>query len=141
NTGLKMKLKELLKHIDFLEVRGETNPDVSAVEFDSRKVKPGTLFIAQKGLHADGHQFIPKALENGAVAVICEKFPENIPAGTAMVRVADSMESTGQVASVFYGDPSRKMKVVGVTGTNGKTSIATLLFMLFRELGYSAGLI
>lgn len=136
-----MKLKELLKHIDFLEVRGETNPDVSAVEFDSRKVKQGTLFIAQKGLHADGHQFIPKALENGAVAVICEKFPENIPAGTAMVRVADSMESTGQVASVFYGDPSRKMKVVGVTGTNGKTSIATLLFRLFHELGYSAGLI
>jgi UDP-N-acetylmuramoyl-L-alanyl-D-glutamate--2,6-diaminopimelate ligase len=136
-----MKLNNLLKHINYTEVRGEVNPEIKAVEFDSRKVKPGTLFIAQKGLHADGHQFIQKACENGAVAVVCEKFPAEFPVGTAVIKVADSMQATGQIASVFYGNPSRKMKVVGITGTNGKTSIATLLFRLFRELGYNAGLI
>src|SRR5690606_20123484 len=82
-----------------------------------------------------------KAFENGAVAVVCEELPAEFPDGTAVIKVADSMETTGQIASAFYGYPSRKMKVVGITGTNGKTSIATLLFRLFRELGYNAGLI
>jgi len=136
-----MKLNNILKHINYTEVRGEVNPEIKAIEFDSRKVKPGTLFIAQKGLHADGHRFIQKAFENGAVAVVCEEFPAEFPVGTAVIKVADSMQATGQIASAFYEYPSRKMKVVGITGTNGKTSIATLLFRLFRELGYNAGLI
>jgi len=136
-----MKLKNILKNISYSELRGEENPEIKAVEFDSRKVKPDTLFIAQKGLHTDGHRFIQKAFENGAVAVVCEEFPAEFPDGTAVIKVADSMQATGQVASAFYGYPSRKMKVVGITGTNGKTSIATLLFRLFRELGYKAGLI
>jgi UDP-N-acetylmuramoyl-L-alanyl-D-glutamate--2,6-diaminopimelate ligase len=136
-----MKLKNILKHINYIEVRGEANPEIKAVEFDSRKVTPGTLFIAQKGLHTDGHQFIQKAIENGAVAIVCEEFPVEFPENTAILKVSDSMQTTGQIGSVFYGNPSRKMKVIGVTGTNGKTSIVTLLFRLFRELGYNAGLI
>ncbi|MCA1759470.1 MAG: Mur ligase domain-containing protein, partial [Bacteroidales bacterium] len=136
-----MKLKNILKYINYTEVRGEANPEIKTVEFDSRKVKPGTLFIAQKGLHTDGHQFILNAFENGAVAIVCEEFPAEFPENSAIIKVSDSMQATGQIASVFYGNPSQKMKVIGITGTNGKTSIATLLFRLFRELGYNAGLI
>ncbi|MEE4286817.1 MAG: UDP-N-acetylmuramyl-tripeptide synthetase, partial [Mariniphaga sp.] len=136
-----MKLKNTLEHIKYSEVRGEGNPEISAVEFDSRKVTPGTLFIAQRGIHTDGHRFIEKAIENGAVAVVCEEYPSEVPSNIPIIKVLDSMESTGHFASVFYGIPSRKMKVIGITGTNGKTSIATLLFKLFRELGYNAGLI
>jgi UDP-N-acetylmuramoyl-L-alanyl-D-glutamate--2,6-diaminopimelate ligase len=136
-----MKLKNTLEHIKYSEVRGEGNPEISAVEFDSRKVTPGTLFIAQRGIHTDGHRFIEKAIENGAVAVVCEEYPSEVPSNIPIIKVLDSMESTGHIASVFYGNPSQKMKVIGITGTNGKTSIATLLFKLFRELGYNAGLI
>ena len=138
---MKMKLKDILKHIDFIEVKGETEAEITSVEFDSRKVVPGTFFIAQKGMSTDGHRFIGSAFEKGAVVVVCEEYPENIPSGKAAVKVADSMKATGEAASVFYGNPSQKMKVVGITGTNGKTSIATLLFELFRNLGYKTGLI
>ncbi len=136
-----MKLKELLKNIDYSELRGETSHDITAIEFDSRKVGPGTAFIAQKGLHVDGHRFIPSALENGAVAVFCEVFPDEMPEDVAFIKVPDSSGLTGRLASAFYGFPSGKMKVVGITGTNGKTSIAILLFRLFRQLGYNTGLI
>ncbi len=136
-----MKLKDILKYIDFIEVKGETEAEITSVESDSRKVVAGTLFIAQKGMNTDGHRFIDSAFEKGATAVVCEEYPESIPSGKAAVKVADSMKATGEVASVFYGNPSQKMKVVGITGTNGKTSIATLLFELFRNLGYKTGLI
>jgi len=136
-----MKLKELLKHIDYLEVRGQGNPVITAIESDSRKIQQGSAFIAQRGLHADGHQFIQKAMDNGAVAVFCEDFPDLCPTLVPVVIVADSIKTTGWLASAFYQFPSKTMKVVGVTGTNGKTSIATLLFNLFRALGYKAGLI
>jgi UDP-N-acetylmuramoyl-L-alanyl-D-glutamate--2,6-diaminopimelate ligase len=137
-----MKLKELLKHIDYKELQGNLNPEILSLELDSRKVKPGSAFIALKGLHSNGHVFIADALKNGAEVVFCEEFPatDNEDA-VVFVKLSDTGFSFGLLAAAFYGFPSEKMKVIGVTGTNGKTSIATLLYSLFRQLGYDAGLI
>jgi UDP-N-acetylmuramoyl-L-alanyl-D-glutamate--2,6-diaminopimelate ligase len=137
-----MKLRELLQNIDYIEISGDTNPEVTALESDSRKVKRGSAFIAQRGLHADGHLFIAAALKNGAEVIICEDHPTDTVQGDAVfVKVADSNSAAGLLAAAFYGFPSAKMKVIGVTGTNGKTSIATLLFRMIRLMGYNAGLI
>ncbi len=136
-----MILNELIKNIVYKDLKGIEDLEVTGLEFDSRKVKPGTAFIAQRGLHADGHLFIDSALENGAVAVFCEEFPEALKDEVTYIKVADTVHATGILAAAFYGFPSMKMKVVGVTGTNGKTSVATLLFRLFMQLGYTAGLI
>lgn len=136
-----MNLRELLEHIDFLEVHGKTDREVEGIEFDSRKIKKGSAFVAQRGLHADGHRFIPAALENGAAVVFCEEFPQELPAGVTFVSVENSGSVLGKLAAAFYGFPSQKMKVVGVTGTNGKTSIVTLLYRLFMQLGHKTGLI
>jgi UDP-N-acetylmuramoyl-L-alanyl-D-glutamate--2,6-diaminopimelate ligase len=136
-----MKLRELLNSIDFIELRGKDSAEITALEFDSRKIKPGSAFIAQRGLHSDGHLFIEAAIQNGAVAVICEDFPASLPYDVPFIKVSDSFRATGLLAAALYGHPSRNMKVTGITGTNGKTSIATLLFRLFRQLGYKVGLI
>jgi UDP-N-acetylmuramoyl-L-alanyl-D-glutamate--2,6-diaminopimelate ligase len=137
-----MKLKELLYSIESIEISGNANPEVTSLEFDSRKVKQGSAFIAQRGLHADGHLFIPAALKHGAEVVICEEYPQDMLQNDAVfVKVADTGRVTGLLAAAFYGNPSAKMKVIGITGTNGKTSIATLLFRMFRMMGYNAGLI
>lgn len=136
-----MNLRKLLEHIDFLEVHGKTDREIESVEFDSRKIKKGSAFVAQRGLHANGHQFIPAALENGAAVVFCEEFPKELPAAVTFVSVKNSGLVLGKLAAAFYGFPSQKMKVVGVTGTNGKTSIVTLLYRLFKQLGHKAGLI
>lgn len=136
-----MILKELIKNIYYKEFKGDYDLEVTGLEFDSRKVRPGTAFIAQRGLHADGHLFIESAIKNGAVAVFCEEFPSSFMNEVAYIKVANTFHITGILAAAFYGFPSGKMKVVGVTGTNGKTSVATLLFRLFRQLGYKAGLI
>lgn len=136
-----MKLKKLLKHIEYSEIRGSGNPEIAAIEFDSRKVQQGSAFVAQRGLHTDGHRFISKVVESGSTAVFCEEFPEVLPDGISFIKVADSLKVTGLLASAFYSFPSNEMKVVGITGTNGKTSIATLLYRLFRQLGYKTGLI
>lgn len=138
---MNMNLKLLLENINYSVIKGEISREVTAIEFDSRKVKPGTVFIAQRGLHADGHRFIASAIENGAIAVVCEELPDRVPANVTFIKVKNALKATGKIASAFYGFPSRNVKVVGVTGTNGKTSIATLLFKLFRELGFNAGLI
>jgi UDP-N-acetylmuramoyl-L-alanyl-D-glutamate--2,6-diaminopimelate ligase len=138
---MKMNLRKLLEHIDFLEVHGKTDREIESVEFDSRKIKKGSAFVAQRGLHANGHQFIPAALENGAAVVFCEEFPKELPAAVTFVSVKNSGLVLGKLAAAFYGFPSQKMKVVGVTGTNGKTSIVTLLYRLFKQLGHKAGLI
>lgn len=114
---------------------------MKTIEFDSRKVEKDTVFVAQKGVSVDGHQFISKAVEGGACAVICEELPEEIEGSVCYVKVADSNEILGELAAAFYDFPSARLKVVGVTGTNGKTSIATLLFDLFQKLGYKVGLI
>lgn len=136
-----MKLEELVKHIGYTEIKGGLSVEVTAIAFDSRKVSAGTLFIAQRGLHSDGHLFIETAVGSGAVAVVCEEIPAKTAANITYIKVNNSFEATGLIAAAYYGFPSGKIKVVGVTGTNGKTSIATLLYRLFRKLGYKAGLI
>ncbi|WP_167605136.1 UDP-N-acetylmuramoyl-L-alanyl-D-glutamate--2,6-diaminopimelate ligase [Maribellus sediminis] len=136
-----MELSRLIENIDVVQLLGNETGDISGIEFDSRKVEQGTAFVAQRGVHVDGHVFIEKAIEKGAVAVFCEELPETTSDKVSYVKVADSNLVLGELAAAFYGHPSKKMKVVGVTGTNGKTSIATLLHRLFRKQGYSVGLI
>ncbi len=114
---------------------------ISSVEFDSRKVAKGSLFIAIKGLTVDGNAFIDQCIEKGAKAILCEEFPEKIQKGITYLKVKDSGEALGIVASNFYDNPSSKLKLVGITGTNGKTTTASLLYKLFMKLGYKVGLL
>ena len=136
-----MRLNELLNHINYSEIIGSAERVVRGIEFDSRLVKADFVFVAQLGLSSDGHKFISKAIENGAAIIVCEQFPGEISSNITYVKVADSNEVLGKLASAFYQFPSEKMKVVGVTGTNGKTSIATLLYKMFLRLGYNTGLL
>ena len=142
-----MKLTELLKNIKPLAVIGDGEVEITGVNIDSRKIESGHLFVAIRGTQTDGHRFIPKALELGAVAVLCEELPEHINGETAghsdvtYIQVASTEDAVGPVATVFYGEPSTKLKLVGVTGTNGKTTIATLLYNMFRKFGHRCGLL
>ncbi len=136
-----MKLSELLKYVRPLAIEGDADVDIKGVDIDSRKVSDGHLFVAMKGTVTDGHKFIPKALELGAKAVLCEDMPEERNQGVTYVQVASTEDAAGKVATMFYGDPSRKLKLVGVTGTNGKTTIATLLYNMFRKMGHKCGLL
>ena len=136
-----MRLNELTKGIKTLQIAGDADIDITGVNIDSRKIKPGHLFVAMKGTQVDGHTFIPKALELGAVAVLCEDMPEERKDGVVYVQVESTEDAVGKVATLFYGDPSTKLKLVGVTGTNGKTTIATLLYNMFRKFGYKCGLL
>ncbi len=111
------------------------------ISFDSRAAREGGLFVAVRGLQSDGHNYIHAVIERGVVAIVCEKFPEDLITGITYVRVADSALALATIASNYYGNPSESLELIGVTGTNGKTTIATLLFSLFRKLGYSAGLL
>ena len=135
-----MKLSELLKNIKPTAIVGDCETEITGVEIDSRKVETGCLFVAMKGTQVDGHRFIPKAIEQGAAAVLCEDLPEDT-AGAVFVQVPSTEDAVGPVATLFYGDPSRKLKLVGVTGTNGKTTIATLLYNMFRKMGHRCGLL
>ncbi len=134
-------LDKLLQGVEVRSLVGDGTVAVGRLEFDSRKVVPGTLFFATRGTQADGHGYIPAAVAAGAAAVGCEELPAERPVGVTFVQVPDSTVALGQVASAFYGHPSRRLKLVGVTGTNGKTTTATLLYRMFRRLGYKAGLI
>ena len=136
-----MILNELTKGIKTLQIAGDANIDITGVNIDSRKIKPGHLFVAMKGTQVDGHTFIPKALDLGASAVLCEVIPEERKEGVTYVQVESTEDAVGKVATIFYGDPSSKLKLVGVTGTNGKTTIATLLYNMFRKFGYKCGLL
>ena len=136
-----MKLSELLKNIKPTAIIGNAEVGVSGVEIDSRKVTEGGLFVAMKGTQVDGHRFIPKAIELGAVAVLCEDLPEERQEGVTYVQVASTEAAVGPVATVFYGEPSHHLKLVGVTGTNGKTTIAPLLSNMFRKFGHKCGLL
>lgn len=135
------KLKDILYKTALVEVVGSTETEVSSIAFDSRKVEKNSLFIAVKGTQSDGHEFISQAIEKGSVAVVCERIPEKLNKGITYIRVSDSESALGIIASNFYDNPSERIKLVGVTGTNGKTTTATLLYNLFRKLGYNAGLI
>ena len=136
-----MKLIELLKNINPISITGNADIDITGVNIDSRQIEKGHLFVAIKGTQTDGHQYIPKALELGAVAVLCEDLPEKQEDGVTYVQVASTESAVGPVATLFYGDPSRRLKLVGVTGTNGKTTIATLLYNMFRKFGHKCGLL
>lgn len=136
-----MVLEELIKGLKTVSVCGQTDIEITGVNIDSRRIKEGHLFIAQRGTQVDGHKFIPKAIELGTKAVLCEVLPEEKAEGVTYVQVESTEDVAGKVATIFYGDPSRKLKLVGVTGTNGKTTIATLLYNMFRKLGYKCGLL
>ncbi len=135
-----MDINEILKGIEVLSFTGDKNTSVSGIEFDSRNVKTGSLFVAVKGYKTDGHDFIGAAIASGAAAIICETLPEMPDDGVCWVRTNDSAKSLGCAASNFFGNPSSLLKLVGVTGTNGKTTVATLLYRMFIRLGYKCGL-
>jgi UDP-N-acetylmuramoyl-L-alanyl-D-glutamate--2,6-diaminopimelate ligase len=136
-----MKLTELLDAVTIVALVGkpEETDIVAGVQDDSRKVTPGCLFVAVKGTATDGHNYIHAAIEKGAVAVVCEELPEDN--SVVYIQVTDSAEALGRLAARWYGDPSEKLTLVGVTGTNGKTTIATLLYEMFRTMGHKAGLL
>ena len=134
-------LKDILFKVAIEAVHGSTEQQISSVKFDSRAVESGSLFVAQKGLVVDGHKFIPKAIELGASAIICEDFPAEFAEGVTYVKVENSDVALAVVSSNFYDNPSKKLKLIGVTGTNGKTTIATLLYELFKKAGYKTGLL
>lgn len=136
-----MRLKDLLHSVAFSVISGNPDREIKNVEFDSRRVSPGTLFVAVRGTQTDGHQFIDQAVKAGAEAVVCDQMPEETEEPAAYVQVSDTAEALGIIASNFYGNPSKHLKLVGTTGTNGKTTVSTLLYKLYRELGYNTVLI
>lgn len=134
-------MNELFKVLPTAEVAGAMDIEITGVNIDSRQVLPGHLFMAMRGTQTDGHAYISAAIEKGAVAVLCQEMPEQPVAGITYLRVDDCEEAVGKLATTFYGNPTSKLKLVGVTGTNGKTTIATLLYDTFRYLGHKVGLL
>lgn len=133
-------LRDILRGIKIHESQGDINQDISKIVFDSRKVEPNCLFVAVRGTQVDGHSFIPKAISGGASAIVCEEIPSDTEGGV-FIKVADAAAALGEMAANFYDNPTQNLKVVGITGTNGKTSTATLLYDLFTGLGYKCGLV
>ena len=135
-----MTIKELIETTRPLQIIGHSDAGIQGIEIDSRNVKAGFAFVAMRGTQVDGHQFITKALEQGAIAIICETLPETLQENTVYVQYENTETVVGTLATRFFGNPTRKMKLIGVTGTNGKTTIATLLYEMFRRFGYKTGL-
>jgi UDP-N-acetylmuramoyl-L-alanyl-D-glutamate--2,6-diaminopimelate ligase len=135
-----MKIEDILIGIAVIVVSGKRSGDISGIEFDSRKVKKDSLFVAVKGYKTDGHEFINSAISSGATAIICETLPENPDKNIYWIKTTDSAKALGMAASNYFGNPASSLKLVGVTGTNGKTTIATLLYRMFLRLGYKCGL-
>ncbi len=135
-----MKIEEILNGIEVVSVTGTKNRAITGIEFDSRKVKKDSLFVAIKGYKSDGHDFVNSAIASGASAIICEILPEKPDKNICWIKTGDSAKALGLAASNFFGNPSRSLKLVGVTGTNGKTTIASLLYRMFLQLGYKCGL-
>lgn len=133
-------IKDILYKVEIREISGSIEVKCAFLCSASDLVKPGSLFVALKGANTNGHKYIPQAVHSGAVAIVCEVFPDEIKSGVTYVKVSESSKALGQIASNFYDNPSSKLKLTGITGTNGKTTIATLLYKLFRGLGYKAGL-
>ena len=136
-----MKLEELLKQIKVRNISGSLDCSITGVNIDSRRIQSGHLFVAIRGTQSDGHSYIGKAIEQGAVAIVCETLPDNLKEGITYIQVENTENIVGQIATTFYGDPTSKIELVGVTGTNGKTTIATLLYNMFRKFGYKVGLL
>ena len=135
-----IKIEEILNGLEVVSVKGPKDRVISSIEFDSRKVRKDSLFVAVKGYKSDGHDFISSAIDSGATAIICETLPENPGKDIFWIKTGDSAKALGMAASNFFGNPSRSLKLVGVTGTNGKTTIASLLYKMFIKLGYKCGL-
>jgi UDP-N-acetylmuramoyl-L-alanyl-D-glutamate--2,6-diaminopimelate ligase len=135
-----MKLKKLLSKTNVVETSGNADIDIAGLSFDSRNISENTLFFAISGAKADGHSFIDSAIGNGAKAVVCEKIPDIKHKNVCYIKVKSSGDALGEIAGIFYGEPSKQLQLVGVTGTNGKTTTATLLYRLFKNLGYKTGL-
>ena len=136
-----MKLQDIIKNISVCESFGSTDTEITGIQIDSRQIEGNNLFVAVKGTQTDGHDYIDKAIEKGASAVVCETLPEKLDKQVTYVRVSDTEDAVGKLATTFYGDPTSKLYLVGVTGTNGKTTIATLLYNMFRKFGYKVGLL
>ena len=135
------RLKDILYRVSIEAVHGATDVAIAKIEFDSRKVESNTAFVAIKGTLSDGHDYIEKAIALGANVIVCEQFPETIVQGITFVQVNDTNEALAYLSANFYDNPSEKIKLVGVTGTNGKTTIASLLYQLFKKAGYKVGLL
>lgn len=135
------QIQELIKATQVLRVEGNSDTRVSRLAYDSRRIAPGDCFFAVSGTQSDGHAYIDAAVAAGAVAVVCQRLPEHLAPSVCYVAVADTNAAMADMAAAFYGDPSRQLKLVGITGTNGKTTTVTLLYDLFRGLGYKVGLI
>lgn len=136
-----MKLTEIIQPVTLTETVGCTDLDITGIQMDSRLIEPGQLFVAVRGTQTDGHAYIDKAIEKGAVAVVCEQIPEVRQPGVTYLSTPDTEDAVGKLATTFYGDPTSKLDLVGITGTNGKTTIATLLYDMFRHFGYKVGLL
>ena len=136
-----MKLNEILSKVKPLDIVGNAEVEITGVNIDSRRIEKGHLFVAIKGTQVDGHSFIQKAIDLGAAAILCEYLPETLSEGVTYVVVDSSEAAVGPVATMYYGDPTSKLKLVGVTGTNGKTTVATLLYNMFRKFGHHCGLL
>ena len=136
-----MKLDQVIKNIQVTNLVGHSDIDLKGINSDSRKVESGHLFVAVKGTQTDGHAYISTAIEKGAIAVLCEELPTELSENVTYIQVKDTEDAVGKAATAFYGDPTSKLELVGVTGTNGKTTIATLLYDIFRHFGYKVGLL
>ena len=134
-------LKDILYKVTINAVVGSTNVMASAIDFDSRNIKNGHVFVAVKGTVSDGHKYIDVAVKQGAVAVVCETMPDNLMDGATYIEVDNSNKALAIMASNFYENPSENLRLVGVTGTNGKTTVASLLYQLFKKAGYKVGLL
>lgn len=135
-----MNILQITKRIQPLRTTGNLDIDIVNIEIDSRKVKPGTMFVALRGTQVDGHDFIAKAVENGASAIVCEVLPDKLQDCVAYIQYQNTEDVVGLIATEFFGNPTKKMKLIGVTGTNGKTTIATLLYNILRSMNYKCGL-
>ena len=135
-----MKLQDIIKNLAVLN-SASLDVEVLDIQFDSRKVTEGSMFVATRGTSVDGHDYIAKAVEMGAKVVVCEELPAEMNKNVVFLQVQDSADALGYMASNFYGRPSEKLTLVGVTGTNGKTTIATLLWQLYRAMGYKVVLL
>ena len=136
-----MRLEKILNGINIIETKGSLNQEIQGIHIDSRKIESGHLFVAVKGTQTDGHAYINKAIEKGASAIVCENFPEEIIEDITYIKVNSTEDCVGCLATAFYNDPTSKLELIGVTGTNGKTTSATLLYNMFRKFGYKVGLI
>ena len=136
-----MKLEEIIDGITIEDSKGDVLKEITGIHIDSRLIEPGNLFVAVKGTQTDGHTYIDKAIEKGATSIVCENFPDILHEEVTYIKVNNTESVVGKLATTYYGDPTSKIELIGITGTNGKTTIATLLYNMFRKFGYKVGLI